>query len=240
MAEPLLRARGLEVDRDGRRVLGPVDLDAESGQCLGVLGPNGAGKSTLLEAMLGLLPHRGQVHRTGPLGWVPQRSELRSDLAVRSVVAQGRFRSRGDASLGEGDRRILTRALEDAGAADLSDRRFLRLSEGEKRRILIARALASEAPTLLLDEPTGGLDLGHALDLCGLLRRLAAQGRAVVVVLHDLGLAARFMDRLIVLREGRIAAEGSPSTALDPTVLQDVWGVRAVPDAAPRFERSAP
>ncbi len=237
MAEPLLQARGLEVDRDGRPVLGPIDLDAEAGICLGVLGPNGAGKTTLLEALLDLLPHRGRVLRSGPVGWVPQRSELRSDLAVRSVVAQGRFRARGGGRLQPSDARVVDVALADAGASALAERRYLHLSEGEKRRVLIARALASEAPVLLLDEPTGGLDLGHALDLCALLRRLAGQGRAVVVVLHDLGLATRFMDRLVVLREGRVASEGPPAAALADEVLDRVWGLRAIPEAAPLFER---
>ncbi|MEM1022082.1 MAG: ABC transporter ATP-binding protein [Myxococcota bacterium] len=240
MAERLLSATQLEVHRDGRRVLGPLDLEARAGQRLGVLGPNGAGKSTLLEALIGLLPHGGRVKRNGELAWVPQRSELRSDLSVRSVVAQGRYRLRRDARLDDRDQTVIRWALGEAGAAELADRRFLRLSEGEKRRVLIARALASEASVLLLDEPTAGLDLGHALDLGALIERLARQNQAVIVVLHDLGLAARFMDELVVLQDGEIVARGPAEEALRPEVLNQVWGLRALPKQAPLFERSHP
>lgn len=227
MAEPLLEVEDLGVTRGGRRVVEALSFAARAGQCLGLLGPNGAGKSSALKAVLGLLPHEGRVQTREPvLGYVPQRSLLEAAFEVRAVVQQGRFAVRGPfAPEAPADREAVERALGAADASDLADRAFTELSEGERRRVLIARALATESRVLLMDEPNSGLDLGHQLDLFALCRSVASEGRSVVVVLHDLEIAHAFMDQVVVLDRGATVAQGSPKDALSDDVLRAVWGV---------------
>jgi iron complex transport system ATP-binding protein len=244
MAEALA-VRGLSVVRDGRAVLADVSFAAETGSVLAVVGPNGAGKSTLLKAVAGLLPYRGQVRLDGGdaaqldrrsrarrVAYVPQHSALDAALPAREVVAQGRFAHRD--SLGRksaGDEAAIERALGLTDAARLADRPFNRLSYGERRLVLLARALATGAKLLLLDEPTAALDVRHALELLAVLQRLASDGACVVVVLHQLQEAASHCDRALLLAEGRTVAEGAIGEVIATGPVRRVYGVELVPAA---------
>ncbi|MGB0678044.1 MAG: ABC transporter ATP-binding protein [Polyangiales bacterium] len=245
-----LRACGLWVQRGGRTVLGPLDLEARAGEVLAVLGPNGAGKSSLLGALAGALPCRGDIelggqawamlspaHRARLVSFVPQRSDLDAALRVAQVVAQGRYAHLGD--LGRWrpeDHHAVARALSGAHCTALAQRNYLTLSVGEQRRVLIARALATEAPVLLLDEPDAALDVLHALHLYRLLRELAQAGRAIVVALHDLDTALTSADRVLLLHAGRMHALGAPSAVLTPAHIAAVYGVQLAEARGLRFK----
>jgi iron complex transport system ATP-binding protein len=247
MAEPLLEARGLSVVRDGREVLRDVSFSAEPGSVLAVVGPNGAGKSTLLKVIAGLLPHRGEVRIDGAdvalldrrararlVAYVPQHSALEAALPVREVVAQGRFAHREPwRGPSAADEEAITRALGLTDAARLADRPFNKLSYGERRLVLLARALATGARLLLLDEPTAALDVRHALDLLSVLRRLAEgeDGACVVVVLHQLQEAVSHCDRALLLAEGRAVASGPVAEVVAAGPVREVYGVELVPSA---------
>jgi iron complex transport system ATP-binding protein len=247
---PALSIRGLTVTRGGRRVLDDVSLTAPMGQVTALIGPNGAGKSTLISAALGLVTcDHGAADLLGQdllrldrrararlVGYVPQRSRLSAPLPVHEVVALGRY------ALGGGLRGLLgahrsavSEALAAVGASELSARRFDELSAGEAQRVLIARALAGGAHTLLLDEPTAALDIGHALTLLALLRRLAANGCTVLVALHQLDEVRRVADHAVLLAHGRVATSGLPDTVLASAQLGTAFGVERDPAGALAF-----
>lgn len=239
---PLLEARGLRFDYGRGPLLAGVDLALQRGEIVGLVGRNGAGKTTLLRLLLGLLtPNRGGVQVDAEpierlsrralarrVAWVPGDGQPNFGFRVRELVAMGRnphlgpFRPEGDE-----DRRQIERALAMTDLASLADRPIPELSAGEWRRALIARALAQETPGLLLDEPTANLDIAHQLELLELLRNLTREGRAVLTALHDLSLASRYCDRLLVLSGGRIAAEGPPRAVLTEAHLAEFFGIRA-------------
>ena len=234
-----LRAVDLHVTRSNKEILQSVDLCAYPGEILALLGPNGAGKSTLLKAVAGLLPYRGQIHwgdcdlstlapreRARMLAYVPQRSSLRSALRVEEVVAQGRYARPPGNPRRSDESTAVTRALRTARALDLAGRSFTKLSVGEQQRVLLARALATEAPVLLLDEPTAALDIGQSLSIFKVLRTLADDGRTIVVVLHNLDDAHRFSDRAVLLDRGRIVESGDTRSVVGPAPLRSVYGVR--------------
>jgi iron complex transport system ATP-binding protein len=238
MAEPLLELRQLAVLRGTRAVLSGVDLRLEPGRLLAVLGPNGAGKSTLLKAAAGLLPHQGSLRLDGRdaatldrrararlCAYVPQHSALDAALPVRDVVAQGRFAHQG------GHQAAIARAMKLTDSERLADRPFSALSYGERRLVLLARALATEARLFLLDEPTAALDVRHALELMALLRRLADEGAAVVVVLHQLGEAATSCDEALLLEGGRPFAAGPIAEVVASEPVRRVYGVELLPGA---------
>ncbi|SDA13078.1 ABC transporter ATP-binding protein [Sphingomonas sp. NFR15] len=222
------------VVRDVRAVLAP-------GTLVGIIGPNGAGKSTLLRAILGLVPAagnvriddvplasmaRGAVART--LAYLPQGQTLHWPLTVERLVALGRLPHLAPMSrVGEADAAAVARALERAGVSDLRDRIATELSGGERARVLLARALAVEAPALLADEPLASLDPGHQIDVMELLRAEANGGALVVTVLHDLTMAARYCDRLLLMDAGAIVADGAPLDVLTPERLRAVYGITA-------------
>ncbi|RYF88875.1 MAG: ABC transporter ATP-binding protein [Caulobacteraceae bacterium] len=218
----------------GRPVLQGVSLTVALGEMVGVIGPNGAGKTTLLRAGLGLLPlQAGQVRLAGkPLanlkpamraraaGYLPQERRVGWNLAAMRIVELGA------PDLPEGQARALAAAcLDRVGLAGFEGRGVLDLSGGERARVLLARLLATRAPLLVADEPTAGLDPDAQFLALDLLAQEAARGAAVVVTLHDLGLAARVCDRLIVLHAGRVAADGPPSQVLTPATLRIVFGL---------------
>jgi iron complex transport system ATP-binding protein len=215
-----------------RVVLEAVDAVVPTGQVTAVVGPNGAGKSTLLRACAGLLtPAAGEITVAGrPLNanardlarviaYLPQERAVHWPLAARAVVALGRL-PHDDA-----DPAAIDRALAAMDIAHIADRPILQLSGGERARVLVARALAQEAALLIADEPTAGLDPAHALALFALFRRIAAEGRTVVVALHDLSFAARFADHIILLADGRVTAAGPPAEVLTPHHLEPAFGV---------------
>jgi len=237
-----LRADDLTFVYGGREVLRGVSLSLAPGTMLGVLGPNGSGKTTLLRCLMGYLPPRsGHVRLQGrdvarwprrefarEVAVVPQEMPIDFPLSVEELVLIGRvphLPSRGLGFESARDREAAAAALDACGLSALRGRPLHQLSGGELRRAFIARALAQETPFLLLDEPTSALDLRQQLAILDLLRGRAGTGAGVLVVLHDVNLAAAHCDRIVVMKEGAVAAEGPPAQALDPAVLGEVYGV---------------
>ncbi|MFE3776329.1 heme ABC transporter ATP-binding protein [Streptomyces sp. NPDC059122] len=232
----LAEARTLHVRRGTRDVLAGVDLTVRAGEVLALVGPNGAGKSTLLAALAAdLRPTAGAVHLSGrPTGdhtpaelalrraVLPQSATLSFPFTVEEVVRMGRAPWAGTPHERDDDTAVAT-ALAATETTPFAARPFSALSGGERARVALARVLAQSTPLLLLDEPTAALDLRHQELVLRLCRGRAATGAAVVVVLHDLGLAAAHADRTAVLHEGRIAAVGPPSDVLRPALLSRVY-----------------
>ena len=247
----MIRARGVGVDLGGRRVLDAVDVAVAAGELVAVLGPNGAGKSTLARVLAGVLvPGAGEVvvgeaaigsltpaERARRVAYLPQGGSPAWPLTVARLVGLGRLPHLAPFSrIGPGDAAAIHAAMARADVLALRDRTVTELSGGERARVLLARALAVQAPVLIADEPLAALDPGHALGVMTLLRTEAARGVAVVAVLHELTMAARFADRVVLLDCGRVVADGRPGTVLDAARLAAVYGIaawHAVADGAP-------
>lgn len=238
----LLTACSVSVALGGRTVLDQVDCEIRGGELVGLLGPNGAGKTTLLRTLAGLeTARRGRVQllqqpigdytpvdRARRLAYMPQGGQCHWPLSVGQVVALGRLPHRAPwGQIPASDRQAVQRAMIAADVAALADRPTTELSGGERTRVLLARALAVESQLLLVDEPTAGLDPAHQLAVMGVLKSRAQSGSGVVVVLHDLTLAARFCDRLVLLAEGRVVVEGAPRQVLTAEYLQRVYAIEA-------------
>lgn len=223
----------LGVQRGGRPVLTGVGLRIGAGEFVGLLGPNGAGKTTLLRAALGLLPASGHSSlavqrpdaRARASAFMPQGREIAWPMPVELVVALGRIAHAGAARAA--DRAAIDRALAALRLAPFRQRLATELSGGEQARVLIARAMAQEAPLLIADEPIAGLDPAAQIGVMRLFRASAAQGNTVFASLHNLGLAARFCTRLVLLCNGRIAADGPPADVLTARNVADVFGITA-------------
>jgi iron complex transport system ATP-binding protein len=218
----MITARAVSVVRGGRAVVDAVDLDLAAGTFAVLAGPNGAGKSSLLAALAGLAPHEGRIDRPEPratrIGFLAQQAASAWDITVRELAALGRL-PHGNADPSG----AVARALAACGVAHLAARRLSQISGGEARRAMLARVLATEPDLLLLDEPTAALDPAQAFAVLRLLRSEADRGRAVLAVLHDPPLAAAFATRLLVLRDGRLVADGPPATTL--SAAADAYGV---------------
>lgn len=238
----LLQASGLVLALDGRPVVRHADLALHPGDFVGLLGPNGAGKTTLLRALAGLLPPADgtvvldgrpigdlpEARRARRLAYLPQGAECHWPLAVEALVALGRLPHRAPwSTLAPADLAAIEAAMRFTDVLDLAGRPVTQLSGGERARALLARALAVDPAILLADEPVAGLDPGHQLDVMRLLARRADAGGAVLVVLHDLTLAARFCRRLVLMQEGRILADGPPAEVLTPDSLRLLYGIDA-------------
>jgi iron complex transport system ATP-binding protein len=239
--DTLLRLHDLEVRIGDASIVRGVSLDVRRGEVLGLIGPNGAGKSTLLRAATGLLPlAHGTVEVAGaPLTQLDRRAraqaiavvqqlpEAPSTMRVAELVLLGRNPHLGLlARESAHDYSVAQDAMERAGCADLADRMLGTLSGGQRRRAFIARALAQEAPLLLLDEPTTNLDVQAQCEIFELVRDLAAAGAGVLVVVHDLTLAATYCDRLVLLANGSVVAEGAPSEVVTSAHVTRVYGDR--------------
>ncbi|WP_379921046.1 ABC transporter ATP-binding protein [Erythrobacter sp. R86502] len=231
----MLAARNLTLKRGGRVVVADVSATLEPGTITAIVGPNGAGKSSFLLGLAGLLtPASGTVAlehedlaqlpartRATAIGYLPQSPDIAWDVAVEALVALGRLprRDRGAEAIES--------ALGALALAPLRHRPIRQLSGGERARALLARVLAGEPRWILADEPLAALDLAHQLSLVAHLKACAAAGQGVVLVVHDLAIARNHADRVLVLKDGSLIANGPPSTALSPDVIALGWGVRA-------------
>lgn len=234
----LITATDVGVDLDGATVLDEVTLEVLPGEVLVLVGPNGAGKSTLLGVLSGeRRPSRGTVTLGGrELGDIrhAELARLRSVLTqenavsfpfrVAEVVAMGRSPWARTIE-GRDDVTAVAEAMREADIEHLAARRYTQLSGGEKARVSLARVLAQRTPTIFLDEPTASLDLRHQEDVMRIARRLADEGRAVVVVLHDLSLASAYADRLALISGGRLEAIGAPAEVLTEERVERVYGL---------------
>lgn len=236
----MLEAAGLTVLAGGTALLDGVSAACRPGRVTAVLGPNGAGKSTLLKCLCGLrrfdagavrldgatIDTLSSDERARRIGYLPQQARLHWDIAVRALVALGRHAHRtGIAPLTDADTAAIERALADTDALSFTDRRAGTLSGGELARVMLARVLAGEPQWVLADEPFAALDIAHRFDLADRLRAVAARGAGVVVVLHDLSLAARLADDMILLDKGRLVASGEVNAVLAMAEVERVFGI---------------
>jgi iron complex transport system ATP-binding protein len=237
-----LKLQGLTLRYGAATALVDANACFESGELVALVGPNGAGKSTLLRLCAGLAePSAGAVclddapvaslmagARARRISYLPPDGRSAWSLTARTIVALGRVpHLKPLRSLSNEDEAAIDEALSLAGVSHLSDRGFETLSSGERARILIARALSTQAEVILLDEPTAVLDPKHQLAVMEILKAEASRGRIVIVAAHALDLVARYADRVVVLQEGMIRQDGPPATSLSENVVRDVFGVTA-------------
>ncbi len=227
-------------------ILGGVDVRLKAGELVAVLGPNGAGKTSLIRALLGLVKtDAGRVTidgepltelkpdaRARQIAYLPQSRPLAWSAPVTDVVALGRFAYGGaPANLGKDDASAVQQAMVDCSIDHLADRAADTLSGGEAARMHLARALSGRTPLLIADEPVAALDPLHQHKVMALFRQYVDAGGGAMTVLHDIGLAARFADRLVWMKQGRIVADGSPHETLTPERMETVFGVKAKVEA---------
>lgn len=229
----------LSVEMDGQRIVDRVLFDIDEGEFVGLVGPNGSGKSSLLRTICRVLkPKQGMIAHLGEDIWKLSAKEAARrtavvaqerigdfDFTVEELVAMGRspHKKSLQADTAE-DHAIIVEALRNVGMGNHHRRQFMSLSGGEKQRVLVARALAQQTRFLVLDEPTNHLDIRHQLELLELVRRI---NTTTLAALHDLSLAARYCDRLIMLHQGRVMASGAPETVLTEERIAQVYGVNA-------------
>lgn len=230
----LLSLENLTVRRGECPVVDHVTLSIRAGECVGLIGPNGAGKTTLMRAALGLetfsgtssLARLNAVTRARTAAFLPQARQIAWPMEVETLVALGRVPHlpRG-AQPGAVDRAAIDDAIHRLGLDGFRHRIATQLSGGEQGRVLIARALAQQTPLLLADEPIAGLDPAQQIATMQVFSGLAEEGRAVLVSLHDLGLAARHCTRLILMHQGRVVADGAPAEVLTAELMAQVYGI---------------
>jgi len=239
---PALRAQGVTAARGTRRVLQGLDLDVPAGRFTVLLGGNGCGKTTLLHVLAGLLrPQAGTVQVAGrpqtgyarralarQLTLLPQDATAPARMTVRELIQQGRYPwQRWWQPNSTEDERAIDEAARLTDVHDLLDAPLAELSGGQRQRSWIAMTLAQATPIVLLDEPTTFLDVAHQISVLTLLARLSAQGRTIVAVLHDVNQAAWFADHLVLMREGRILAQGAPESVVTPAGLRAAFDLDA-------------
>lgn len=247
MSETALEAQSLTLRYDGTNVIDAVDLPLATGQVTAIVGPNGCGKSTLLNGLARVhRPSGGAVLLDGRtiheqptrevarrLALLPQENTAPEGLTVADLVHFGRHPHQGWMTRASPqDRAAVEQALAAADLMALADRPLDTLSGGQRQRAWIAMAMAQATPLMLLDEPTSALDLGHQLEVLDLIRSLAAQGKTIAIVVHDLGIAARYADTVVALEEGRILASGPPERVITEPLVERLYGVRCrvIPD----------
>jgi iron complex transport system ATP-binding protein len=244
----MLQTRSLTLAHGRVPVLDGLDLELPPGRVTAIVGPNGCGKSTLLAGLARVLTPRGgavvldgRALATLPtrdvarqIGLLPQSASAPEGLTVRDLVRYGRQPHQGLLrQWSKADALAVEEALAAAGVTELADRPIETLSGGQRQRAWIAMVVAQDTPVVLLDEPTSALDLGHQLEVLELVRALAARGRTVVMVLHDLSSACRVADHLVALVAGRVVAEGAPGDVVDPELVRRLYGVDSVVLADP-------
>ncbi|MFO6421512.1 ABC transporter ATP-binding protein [Hylemonella sp. W303a] len=240
---PLFAGSGLRLAYHQRVICDELEVHIPRGQITTIIGPNGCGKSTLLRALCRLIePRAGQVRfddraladfgrraLARRVGFLPQVSTVPPGISVRELVSRGRFPYQGFLrQWSREDEAAVARALAETGLSDSADRLVEQLSGGQRQRVWIALVLAQDTEVLMLDEPTTYLDIAHQLEVLELCRRLNTElGKSLVMVLHDLNLAARYSHHLIAMKDGRIVATGAPADLLTPERLRDVFGIQA-------------
>ena len=224
-----------------RVILDDVSLELRHGELTALIGPNGAGKSTLLRTLAGLQACEGGVRlggrdlaalapreRARAIAYLAQGGQIHWGLSVREIVALGRTPHSGGGRLSPRDAEAVARALADCGLGEDADRPVTQLSGGERARVLFARALAVEAPLLAVDEPVASLDPAQQMAVMKLLAARTRAGGAVIAVLHDLGLALRYADRIVALGAGRVAADGPPRDIAASGALDRLYGLHFI------------
>ncbi|NIY73667.1 ABC transporter ATP-binding protein [Marivivens donghaensis] len=239
---PILRTYDLKAGYEGKTILNGVDLDVGQGEFVALIGPNGCGKSTLLKTMARILtPTSGVAELNGravhdtptreiakAMALLPQTPLTPDGLTVRELVAQGRFPHQTLwRQWTKADETAVHDAMEATDVLQFADRPVTALSGGQRQRCWIAMTLAQDTDVILLDEPTTYLDLKIQIDVMQLLSKIAAQGRTLVVVLHELNLAAAYADRVVMMRDGAIVHQGHPAECITAETLEDVFGLRA-------------
>ncbi|MCP9484082.1 ABC transporter ATP-binding protein [Shimia sp. CNT1-13L.2] len=230
----LLSVKNLGVTLRNRTVFEDISFSVPKGEFIGLIGPNGAGKTTLMRASLGLLPHTGNStiaemsarDRAHAVAWMPQSREIAWPISVERIVALGRLPHLGAGQkMPPQDQAHVDAAISRLGLDAFRARAASRLSGGEQARALIARSIAQDTPLLMADEPIAGLDPAHQISTMQVFSELAKEGHAVVVSIHDLGLAARHCTRLILLAKGGILADGKPRDVLTPDLMAEAFGI---------------
>jgi iron complex transport system ATP-binding protein len=241
MSAPLLNASGISVRLGGRTIVDDVGVTLSGGELVVLVGPNGAGKTTLLKALAGLVSAFGTVELEGEtttslkarerarrLAYLPQGHDFSWPLPAGEIVALGRYPHADPFSpVSDRDRAAVAHALDVTGTRAFAGRIVTTLSGGERARVALARVLATEAKVVLADEPTMSLDPRHQFVVMDVLRHAARAGGAVLAVVHDLALASRYADRVLVLEKGRIVADDRPQAALNPERIASIFGVEA-------------
>lgn len=242
-SSPLLDLAAVSVTLGSRQVVSDASFALPAGTFVALVGPNGAGKTSLLRAIAGLVASTGRVHFAGrdtsallpmqrarSIAYLPQGHQVHWPLTARDVVALGRFPhgATDPTRLSPADAGCVAEAMQRTDVARFADRNVQTLSGGERARVMMARVFAVGAQVLLADEPTAALDPRHQLDIMTSLKAEAARGALVVAVTHDLGLAARMADQIVVIHEGHIVALGAPADVLTAGLLRDVYGITAL------------
>ncbi len=234
-------------------VIRNISLELAAGEIVGILGPNGSGKTTLLSLLAGLLaPKSGTIllksqdlatmsirERAFQLSFVPQTDTITLPFSVEEIVAMGRQPHHGFFGFEKmADQAAVTQALEQTNCTELRTRSLQSLSGGERRRVILARALAQATPLILLDEPTAHLDIHYQIEVCDLLSQLREQAqRGILITLHDINLAALYCDRILLLQEGEVRAAGNPNEVITADHLHAVFGVEVIVEIDPQTNR---
>ncbi|ORU94492.1 MAG: cobalamin/Fe3+-siderophore ABC transporter ATP-binding protein [Cycloclasticus sp. symbiont of Bathymodiolus heckerae] len=237
-----LVASNINVSLSGKRILKDISVEFQSGKLIGLVGPNGAGKSTLIRVLAGLqMVTSGEIHLdkqplqslerldlAKKITYLPQTGECHWPMTVERVVMLGRHPHIDNHRLDSVNMQAVEQAIKDADIEHLVSRAVNELSGGERARVMLARALATQSDILLADEPIASLDPRHQIEVMALLQALAHKGKSVIVVLHELHLAMRYCDNLVLIDTGEKISEGAPHDVLTPENLHDVYGIDAI------------